>query len=84
MGRMEAVAEETNMIYVYCVLAVIAVGLWLSAFYRVLEWLMYHPHQWILPSLNDWVSLALSVVWCMGWLFGIPYLLISEFWVKCH
>jgi hypothetical protein len=71
--------ETPRMIYVYCILGVIAFGLWLSAFYRVLEWLMYHPHQWILPSLNDWVSLGLSVVWCLGWLFGIPYLLITHF-----
>jgi hypothetical protein len=77
--------ETSRMIYVYCILGVIAIGLWLSAFYRVLEWLMYHPHQWILPLVDDWVSLTLSVTWCLGWLFGVPFAIIYEFWVRtCH
>lgn len=84
MGRVETLVEKP-LIYLFVVLGIVAGVLWLSAFYRVLEWLMYGLHHWIMPAVDDYVTLLFSVAWCLGWLFGIPYLLIYQFWVHaCH
>jgi hypothetical protein len=83
---MENVPTETPPVTVlYLILGGVACVLWLSAFYKVLDWLLYQPHDWIMPTVNDAVTLALSMGWCFGWLFGVPFAVIYEFWVRtCH